>query len=444
MKTILIIGAGLSTKALIDYLLFYSEENHWHIRVGDLLLHHAQKKINNHRNASAFQFNIKDLSQRSQEISSADIVISMIPASMHIIVAKECIRYKKNLITPSYLSEELENMNDEASAKGLLFLNEMGVDPGIDHMSAMSIIDRIKEKGGKITSFKSFAGGLVAPKYDNNPWNYKISWNPKNIVLAGNGVAIIREVKKTKYIPYSRVFRRIEPVYFKDYGEFEVYANRNSLVYEKLYKIGGVETIIRGTLRRKNFCRAWNIFVNLGCTDDSYEMQLSKDNTYKDYINSFLPYDENTTIEKKFSEFTNIQMDSDIMNKMKWLGIFTNEKIGISKPTPAQVLQKIIEKKWRLEEEEKDLLVMQHHILYELNNQKQMVISSLAVEGDNNINTAMAKTVGLPIPIATKLILNNEINLNGVLIPTHKQIYEPILNELKQFGIIFNEEKFEV
>ena len=444
MKTILIIGAGLSTKALIDYLLFYSEENHWHIRVGDLSLHNAQKKVNNHKNASAFQFNIKDLSQRSQEISSADIVISMIPPSMHLIVAKECIRYKKNLITPSYLSEEIENMNDEVSAKGLLFLNEMGVDPGIDHMSAMSIVDRIKEKGGKVTSFKSFAGGLVSPQYDNNPWNYKISWNPRNIVLAGNGVAIIREVNKTKYIPYSRVFRRTEPAYFKDYGEFEVYANRNSLVYEKLYKIGGVETIFRGTLRRKNFCRAWNIFVNLGCTDESYEMQLSKDSTYKDYINSFLPYDENTTVEKKFSEFTNIQMDSDIMSKIRWLGVFTDEKIGLSKPTPAQVLQKIVEKKWKLEDGDKDLLLMQHHILYELNDHKRMIISSLAVEGENNINTAMAKTVGLPIAIAAKLILNKECDLKGVIIPTHKQIYTPILKELKQFGISFNEEKFEL
>lgn len=443
MKNILILGAGLSATSLIHYLLNHSKKNNWKITVGDMSLETAQKKVNNHPNGIALRFNLKDLEQRAEEISTTDIVVSMLPASMHPIVAKECLKYKKHLLTPSYVSPDMKEMDDEAKEKGLLFLNELGVDPGIDHMSAMKVIDQIKAQGGEIKGFKSFCGGLVAPCCDNNPWNYKFSWNPRNVVVAGQGTAQFKENGQFKYVPYHKLFSTITKTQIEGYGEFEVYPNRDSLHYCELYGLNNIPTIMRGTMRRPGYAEAWNVLVQLGCTDDTYVMHDSHMLSNCEYLSSFLP-EKGNRIKERLSKFLDIREDSSVMEKLEWLGLFSNEIAGIKDATPAMILQNILEKKWALEAEDKDLLVMQHQFDYELNGVKKRIISSMTLEGTNRENTAMAYTVGTPLAIATKLLAKEKIKLTGIQIPTMPQLYKPILRELEDLGIRFIEKEIDL
>ncbi|MBT3418228.1 MAG: saccharopine dehydrogenase [Flavobacteriales bacterium] len=441
MKKILVLGAGRSATTLITYLLDNSLENNWFVTIADYSEELAEKAVGNSKNAKAIFFNVTDENQRVEKITNSDIVISMLPASMHIMVAKDCVRLKKNLVTASYVSDEIQDLNEKAKQAGILLLNEIGLDPGIDHMSAMQIIDEIKEKGGELTSFKSFCGGLVHPNYDNNPWNYKFTWNPRNVVLAGQGTAQYIKQGKYKYIPYTKLFDRTETMNILDAGEFEGYPNRDSLSYRSAYGLEKISTIFRGTLRRKGFCKSWNMFVQLGMTDDTYVVEDSENLSNRDFINLFLPYNIEMSVEQKFCSYLKISQDSDEFEKAKWLGVFSDNIVGIEKATPAKILQKICESKLTLESEDKDMVVMQHQFEYTLYGENKKLNSSLVVFGDNQRDTAMAKTVGLPVAIAVKLILNGEIKSTGVKIPITKDIYIPVLKELESNGIDFVEEE---
>ena len=440
MRNILVIGAGRSAVSLIKYLLDNSQENNWLVIVADFSEELAKKSVANNENGKAIFFDVTNKKQREVEISNADIVISMLPASMHITVAKDCVRLKTNLVTASYVSKEVSLLDESAIQAGVLLLNEIGLDPGIDHMSAMQVIDNIKEKGGRLTSFKSFCGGLVHPDYDNNPWNYKFTWNPRNVVLAGQGTAQYIKQGKYKYIPYYKLFERTEQMSILDAGEFEGYANRDSLSYRKAYGLEDIPTLFRGTLRRKGFCKSWNMFVQLGMTDDTYVVENSENMTYREFTNLFFPFNNELTVEQKFCNYLSIPKNSEEFQKAEWLGIFSDSEIGIINATPAQVLQKICEEKWNLDSQDKDMIVMQHQFEYTLDGKMKKLNSSLLVFGDDPRYTSMAKTVGLPVAIATKLILNGDITLTGVKIPTTKDIYVPVLKELEENGINFVEE----
>lgn len=442
MKNILVLGAGRSASSLIKYFLENSSKENWRVTVADVSEDLAKEKTANHPNSRAIAFDVNDKEQRIHEIGNSDIVISMLPPSMHIKIAKDCIALNKHMVTASYVSDEMKKLNSRAKKAGVILMNEVGVDPGIDHMSAMRVIDEVKESGGKMIQFESFTGGLVAPESDNNPWNYKFTWNPRNVVLAGQGGAVkfIQE-GQYKYIPYHKLFRRTEIIEIENYGKFEGYANRDSLKYRELYGLESIPTIYRGTLRRPGFSRAWDIFVQLGLTDDSYVMEGSENLTYRQYLNSFLAYHPTDSVEIKLMMYMHLdQDDTVIMDKLKWLGLFDNtKKVGLKDATPAQILQHILEQKWKLEEHDKDMIVMWHKFIYELNGKKFDRESSLIVIGDDQIYTSMAKTVGLPVGICTKLILNGTINTPGVHIPVKKEIYSPILQELENFGIVFKE-----
>ena len=444
MKKILILGAGLSSSSLIQYLLDNSTKYEWKVRIGDMSLDLAKKKVNNHKNGEAFEFNVFNEQQRNDEIQNADVVISMLPARFHHFVAEKCVEHGKHMITASYVSKEVQALNDQAKEKGLLLLNEIGVDPGIDHMSAMKVIDEIKAKGGEMLVFKSSTGGLVAPKYDNNPWNYKFTWNPRNVVVAGQSVAQYIDHGKYKYVPYHQLFKRIEKMSILDVGEFEMYPNRDSLSYRKTYGLENIPTILRGTLRRPGYSIGWNVFVQLGATDDTYTIADSENLTYREFINMFLPYDDQDTVEQKLCNYVGIDMDSETMSRLKWLGIFENTKIGLADATPAQILQKLLEEKWALGVEDKDMIVMQHQFDYKLNGNTKRITSSLYVEGKDQVHTAMSITVGTPVAIATKLFLTGEIKQKGVIVPTMKDIYEPVLKELEDYGVKFIEEEFDL
>ncbi|MGK0325375.1 MAG: saccharopine dehydrogenase-like NADP-dependent oxidoreductase [Polaribacter sp.] len=443
MKNILIIGAGKSSSALIKYLLDTSEEEKLSLTIGDISTENAHKLINNHKNAIAIVLDVFDKEQREEQIQKADLVISMLPARFHVDVAKDCIAFGKHMVTASYISDEMRALDGEAKKKGLVFMNEIGLDPGIDHMSAMQVIDRIKDAGGKMLLFESFCGGIVAPESDNNLWNYKFTWNPRNVVLAGQGGAAMFIQEGTyKYIPYHKLFRRSEFLEVKGNGKFEAIANRDSLKYRSIYGLDNIPTMYRGTIRKVGFSRAWNIFVQLGMTDDSYVIEESENMSYRDFVNLFLAYSPSDSVELKLRSYLKIDQDDVMWEKLIELDIFNpNKKISLKKATPAQMLQSILEESWTLDENDKDMIVMQHIFGYELNGKRFQIESSFVVLGENQTYTAMSKTVGLPVGIAAVKILKGEIKTPGVQIPISKEVYKPILKELEAHGIIFSEKK---
>ena len=445
MRNILIIGAGRSATTLIKYLLDKSESEDLFITIGDLSEESAQKFTQGHPRAKGIQLDVFDAPQRSAAIQSADLVISMLPARFHIEAAKDCILYKKHLVTASYVSDEMEALDEDAKANGLVFMNEIGVDPGIDHMSAMQVIDRIRNAGGKILMFESFTGGLVAPESDDNLWRYKFTWNPRNVVLAGQGGAaeFIQEGSR-KYIPYHRLFRRTEFLDVEGYGRFEALANRNSLKYRSIYGLDDILTLYRGTMRRVGFSKAWNMFVQLGMTDDTYQIENSEDLSYRDFVNLFLTFSPTDSVELKMRHALKIDQDDLMWDKLIELDIFNNDKkIGLKNATPAQALQKILMDKWTLKPDDKDMIVMYHKFGYELNGQKHQIDSKMVLIGEDQTFTAMAATVGLPVAMAALKILNKEITTPGVQRPITKEVYEPILKELEAYGIYFKEEEVE-
>lgn len=443
MRTILIIGAGKSTAYLVKYLLDKSVAEQLYITLADKNIDFATKLIDHHPNGNAIAFDIFDEQQRTKEITKADIVVSMLPARFHIEVAKDCLTLNKNMVTASYVSKEMQALHKAVEAKGLLFLNEMGVDPGIDHMSAMQVIDCIKANGGEMILFESFTGGLVAPESDDNLWNYKFTWNPRNVVTAGQGgAAKFLQEGKFKYIPYHRLFRRTEFLEVEGYGRFEAYANRDSLKYQSLYGLDAIQTLYRGTIRRVGFGKAWQIFIMLGMTDDSYTIEDSEHMSYRDFVNSFLPYSHTDSVELKLRHQLKIDQDDIIWEKLEELDMFNpNKKVELQNATPAQILQKILMDSWTLQQDDKDMIVMYHKFGYELNGEKHQIDATMVCKGENQTYTAMAKTVGLPVAIATLKVLNKEIQEKGVKIPINKNIYEPILSELIKFDIIFKEKE---
>ena len=442
MKKLLLIGAGKSSSELIKYLSKLSIEKQWQITVADALADVAKEKFSFQNNINWQQLNIEDTENLSRLVACSDVVISLMPPNLHTVVAKQCIRNKKHLVTASYTSAEMQQLHEEALNANILILNEMGADPGIDHMSAMQVIHRLKEEGAEITAFESFTGGLLAPESEkDNPWKYKFTWNPKNVVMAGQGMCKFIQENKYKYIPYQRLFRRTEIINIPGFGLFEGYGNRDSLQYRSLYGLENVKTIYRGTLRRVGFCRAWDTFVQLGATDDTYTMHDTENMTYREFINSFLYYHPSDSVELKLAHYMKFDLDSEEMYRLKWLGIFSDKEVGLKNATPAQVLLKILEDKWSLDPDDKDMLVMWHKFNYTLNGSEHELHSSMVSIGEDLIYTAMSKTVGLPLGIVAKLIAEEKITLRGVQIPVHKEIYKPVLEALHNEGIQFVEEQ---
>jgi saccharopine dehydrogenase-like NADP-dependent oxidoreductase len=425
---------------LITYLEKHAAENRWEISVADRITGMAQQKTS--FPTRTLELDIHNQADLDREISISDLVISLLPAKCHPVVAGACLKNGKSLITASYESHEMRAMAEEVKSKGLFFLNEMGLDPGIDHMSAMQIIERIKEQGNQLTGFESFTGGLVAPESDNNPWHYKFSWNPTNVVLAGwPGPAKFIQCGKLKYIPYNRLFRRTEFMDIEKFGRFEGYANRDSLQYIEKYNLQGIETIYRGTLRRPGFSKAWNIFVQLGATDNSYIMENPEELTHREFVNSFLYYHPTDSVEVKLYRAFHIDQDSPVVEMLEWLDIFKDEKIGISRGTPAQMLEAILAKKWNLLPNDKDLVVMWHKFNYtDMESLKPVILTySMGLTGEDSDHTAMAKSVGLPLGIAARLYLTGTLRLSGLFIPTIREIYDPVLKELSEYSISFKE-----
>ncbi len=441
MRNVLVIGAGKSTPYIVKYLIHKSSKENLFLTIGDIDINNAKKLSTGYTNIKAIRFDVLNKKNSAEQISKSDIVISMLPARFHLLVAQECLRHKKSLLTASYISDEMNALDLEAKRRGIIFMNEIGLDPGIDHMSAMKIIDKIKDEGNELVMFKSYTGGLIAPESDNNLWNYKFTWNPRNVVLAGQGgdAKFIEENKK-KQIPYSRLFMNTEALEIDEYGSFEAYPNRDSLKYRSIYKLDNISTILRGTIRRAGFSKAWNVFVSLGMTDDNYSIKNSYMMSYSNYVDSFLLSNSNKSIESRIKKRLGINEKNVIWDKLLELDIFSStKKIPLKNATPAQILEYILLQKWELEKNDKDMVVMYHKFGYKKNKRSYQTDSTMVSIGEDKTYTAMAKTVGLPLAIATLSILNKKIKSTGVQLPVSKEIYLPILKELEEYNIKFKE-----
>jgi saccharopine dehydrogenase (NAD+, L-glutamate forming) len=445
MRKILILGAGRSASSLIHYLITHADQQEWRVTVADKDAASAERMVHEGPTvAQGMALDASDADARAAVIEQHDLIISMLPAFMHMDVLKDCLRLGKHVITPSYVPDALWAMDGEFKAKGLIVLNEMGLDPGIDHMSAMRILDRIRAEGGQMEAFESYCGGLVAPESDDNLWGYKFSWNPRNVILAGQGGAAkyIRD-GVTKYIPYHKLFQQTVRIDVPALGAFDGYANRDSLKYRKAYGIEQIPTLVRGTLRKAGYCVGWDAFVQLGCTDDGFHMELGPDATWSDYLNAFLPHSATMDTRSNLANYLGLDPNGDVMSMLAELELFGTARIGVKGLSPAATLQSLLERKWKLGPDDKDLVVMWHRFRYTIEGQHQEIHASLGVVGQDQVHTAMARTVGLPIAMACKLVLNGKLDDRGVLLPLKPVIYDPILDELEKFGVVFQEEEVE-
>lgn len=419
MKTILLFGAGKSATVLIDYLIAESAANKWKFIIADANKEQILAKTKHSNFAEAIDLDINDDEKRAALIEKAHVVISMMPPALHFMIAKDCVEYRKHLLTASYLDDKMKSLRDEINNRKLLFLCEMGLDPGIDHMSAMKLIDEIHADGHTITAFKSHCGGLIAPESDNNPWHYKISWNPRNVVLAGKAGAIYKQDGIEKNKNYNELFTNCDEVQIDELGTLAIYPNRDSLSYIPIYKLHHATTFIRTTLRYADFCKGWNAIVQANLCDEINILNTSAI-SFKQWSKAIEPF-----------------ITKDIEHLLNYIGLFSNDMIPKNAVSSADVMQYLLETKLVMSPNDKDMIVM----LHEIEHSGGKIESSLLVKGEDNLRTAMAKTVGLPLGIAAKLLLEGTLTLKGLHIPIHKEIYLPVLAELDKMGIQFNEVK---
>lgn len=441
MKKILVIGAGRSATTMIKYLLDHADVEDWEVTVADYNGDLAAEKVGDHPRGRAIQFDVFKDDQRRTEIKAADLVISLLPPHMHMIPAMDCLALKTHLVTASYVADEMAELDEEVKAAGLIFLNECGADPGIDHMSTMEMVESVRNRGGVVRKFRSYCGALVDPSC-NNMWGYKFTWAPRNIILAGQGIAKYMRNGAVKFLPYHQVFRRTDVIDVPGHGKFEAYANRNSLKYAPKYGIKGAETLYRATLRTPGFPRMWNAFVFIGLTDDTYKLKKSAGMTYRDFLFTYINDLPGRTDEESIAAFLETTPDDELIRKIVALDLLSDRKIPLEEASPADILEHILLEKWVFEEDDIDMLVMQHQIEWEKDGERFLLVSSMVDKGRDHDHTAISRTVGLPVAIAARMILNGKVSVRGVRIPVSKDIYAPVLEELEKYDIRFiTEEK---
>ncbi|QQS34814.1 MAG: saccharopine dehydrogenase NADP-binding domain-containing protein [Ignavibacteriales bacterium] len=444
MKNILIIGAGRTSTSLINYLIGKSVEQDWFITIADQSPDLALSKSRNHPRTKAIQFDIFNEAERASLISKNDIVVSLLPEALHIQLVKDCILNRVHLVTASYVSQQMASYDAQVKNAGLIFLNEMGLDPGIDHMDTLRLISKIENKGGQIVSLRSFGGGLVSPASDDNPWGYKITWNPMNVVTAGMAGARYVQDGKLRIVPYNRIFLHTYPVEIPGVGSFEAYPNRDSIKYRRIYNVPRIPNVFRGSLRKPGFCKAWNALTQIGLTDNRYIVPDADRLTYQEWLSFYLSHSNGKTTKEKLAEFLNEPEPGELIKKIEWLGLLSEEKIELNNSTPADILLELLQKKWKFTENDKDMVILHTELEYIVEDSGERMTSTLVIYGKENFNTAMSATVGLPLGVGVKLILNNKISERGVIIPVYPDIYEPALNELAELGITFREETSQI
>lgn len=439
MKNITLFGAGKSATILIDYLLHNAARQKWHVTVADHDLQLVKSKTGKSYYATPVAIDVKDAGSRQNLIKEADLVISLLPPALHILVAHDCIQFKKHLLTASYLDAAVKRLAPEIAAAGVLFLYEMGLDPGLDHMSAMKLIHSIEKKGGQISSFKSYCGGLISPESNDNPWSYKISWNPRNIVMAGSSGAVYKEKGRIREVQYEQLFDHNKTVQVPSIGKLAYYPNRDSLGYMEAYHLENIHTFMRATLRFPDFCEGWNALIKLGLTRDGAKRSTDHLPYFQWASQQIDAHPAHLSHEEIVAQYLGVSAKSKVIRQLKFLGILNGEQIALGERSNADVLQHVLENKLKMENHDKDLIVMQHEIEFERRNLPTRINSYLIVQGEDAVHTAMAKTVGLPLGIMAKLVLGDKIPLTGLHIPILPEIYNPVLKELEEFDIKFVE-----
>lgn len=441
MKNILLFGAGKSATCLIDYLLTNAPRQKWHVTVVDSDLMLIKSKTGKSYYVTPVAIDIRDQQARQTLVEETDLVISLLPPSLHILVAKDCLQYRKHLLTASYTDPEVKKLQKDIQKAGLLFMYEMGLDPGIDHMSAMKVIHSIEKKGGLIYSFKSYCGGLISPESNDNPWQYKITWNARNIVLAGQSGATYKDKGKVKELNHEQLFDQSKTIVIPGLGKLAYYPNRDSLAYMSSYNLDNIPTFMRATLRYPDFCEGWSAVIRLGLTDDSRKIQTDNLSFFK-WATQHVKTDKQLSNEENVALFLGVSSKSKVIRQLKYLGLLNGEVINQGEQTNANVLQQAMESRLGMSPNDKDMIVMMHEIEFERRNIATRMHSYMIVQGEDNLRTAMAKTVGLPLGITAKLLLQDKIALTGLHIPVMPEVYNPVLKELEEHDIRF-EESFE-
>lgn len=440
MKKILILGAGLVARPLVRYLL---DQPDFEVEVASRTVSKAEKLISNHPQGKAKELNLKDEESLKNEISKADLVISMVPYSYHPKVARFCIEHKKNMVTTSYVSEAMKSLEAEAKKAGILILNEVGLDPGIDHMEAMRIIHEIEEKGGEVLGFTSYCGGLPAPEANTNPFGYKFSWSPTGVLLAGKNSAQYLKDGKQVFIPSQELFENYKMIAIEGLGEFEAYPNRNSLPYIQLYGIQSTKTMLRGTLRNKGWCSTLKKIAELGLLDETEKDWSGL--TYSDFLRKLMSNLPEKDIKKALSAHLKIKENSDIIKRFEWLGLLGDEPLPLAKGSALDILSARMTEKLQYGQGERDMIILQHEFIASYpgkkKKQKEKITSTLIDFGIPHGDSSMARTVGLPAAISTRLIIQGKIQQKGIHIPVIPEIYSPVLEELKELGIAFKEKR---
>jgi saccharopine dehydrogenase (NAD+, L-glutamate forming) len=433
-KKIILFGAGRSARHLVSFLVEGAMAGKWNVVVADTNVSHWQSEYGSLDHVQFVAGDATSADFRHELIAHSSLVISMLPAFMHAEVVKDCINFHVHVFTPSYVSQEVNDMHELALQEDVLVLNEMGVDPGIDHISAMEIIHRLKSQGAVIESFESYTGGLVAPASDDNLWGYKISWNPRNIILAGSsGHAMYRENNKLRMVPYFKLFDEVDTVMASDGVSYDAYPNRNSVHYLELYGLEKVHKLVRGTLRKQGYCKGWAFLVKNGFVNDDTKIPVGEFSTWAELSQSLLGMNFNIKNENE-----------QVASMLNEIGIFSEEPLSKEELTCAQHLQQLLERKWVLKEGDRDMIVMVHKFGYALEGKKYMLTSSLVLEGDDEFKTAMSKTVGMPIAFAVERLFNGDFSSRGVQIPVTAEFYQPLLRDLHNYGISFVETLEEV
>ena len=439
MNKICVLGAGRSSSSLIAELLARAGSNEWEVYVGDLDVQNATNKCAGHPAAHPFEIDPNDSQRRNAHIASSDLVISMVPAFMHPEIAEVAISAGVSVITPSYVSPQMKALHDRAVEADVLILNEIGLDPGIDHLSAKAVLDRIAAEGGEMLEFESYCGGLIAPESDDNPWHYKFSWNPRNVVLAGQGgSATFLSGGNARLVPPHRTFQNARTVEVG--GEvFEGYPNRDSIAYEEIYGLEGIQTLIRGTLRGEGFCAGWDALVQLGCVRDDTSMTWNTGITWADWMRTFLPASLES-LDTRSAVKASCGVTEATLDRLEWLGLFS-EEVGpeLVSGTPAEVIQSLLEEKWKLRPHDLDMIVMWHRFNYRKGNEIHEITSALRLEGQDATYTGMSNTVGWPVALAAEAFLNGQFKDRGVHVPLHRDYYEVILPALEEKGVKFEE-----
>ena len=436
-KKILVLGAGLVSKPLVKYLM---EPENFEVTVASRTVSKADALVEGHPRGISKQLDIDNAQALEEEVKKCDLAVSLLPAYRHLEVAKLCLKHGKHFFTTSYVKPEMRALDSQVREKDLIFMNELGVDPGIDHMSAMKIFDDVRAKGGKITSFMSYCGGLPAPEANDNPWGYKFSWSPESVLLAGKNSFKIQRDGKIIEKPSAELFKENHLLDVPTLGKYTAYPNRDSIQYKDLYNLKDVKTIGRWTLRNKGWCDVMQHMHKTSLLDDK-EMKGIKGKTYAQFLSMCIGKGSEATIKKDLAVHLGINENHELIKWFDWLGLFGKEKIMLDGTSAIKVMADLMMKKMAYKDGERDMIILHHEFLaeYPKAKEKEKITSTLIDFGIPHGDSSMSRTVGLPCAIAVKLFLQGKYKTKGVLIPVDRDVYMPILEELENQNIKFVE-----